>query len=186
MEVKRIEIVWRAEHAGEQLSNQFGPDWTEILRELHAKRQCDCCAPQAYAPNGARAWVDAATGEVVRGRGWEDVVRNDLIAAAARFHSLAAVAAANGGFWVSFAGGTANVVAGEIARATGASFEEAHHALAITGGENWYAEMAYAQPWPLGAWHDDVPGRWDARTIARAACRSARASGSPATKARNV
>ena len=94
--------------------------------------------------------------------------------AAARFHALAATAARNGGFWVSAAGGTANVVAGEIARATGASYEDAHRALDVTAGEGWYYALACAQPWPMGAWHDDVPGRWDARTIARAACRPVR------------
>ena len=95
--------------------------------------------------------------------------------AAARFHALAATAAANGGFWVSAGGGTANVVAGEIARATGVSFEEAHRALDATAETaDWYANMAYAQPWAVDAWHDDVPGRWDARTIARAACRPVR------------
>ena len=97
------------------------------------------------------------------------------IAIAARFHSLAAWAAANGGFWVSVGGGTANIIAGEISRATGVSFEDAHHALDQTGGEDWYAEMAYAQPWRWDAWHDETPGRWDARTIVRAACRHAMA-----------
>lgn len=101
-------------------------------------------------------------------------MNTSTLIAAARFHALAATAAANGGFWVSAAGGTANVVAGEIARATGVTFEDAHHALDVTGGEGWYAEMAYAQPWAIDAWHDDVPGRWDARTIARAACRPVR------------
>ena len=100
---------------------------------------------------------------------------NALIAAA-RFHALARTAAANGGFWVSAGGGTANVVAGEIALATGASFAEARHALDVTGGEDWYSSLAYAQPWAIDAWHDDVPGRWDARTIARAACRPVRAA----------
>jgi hypothetical protein len=92
---------------------------------------------------------------------------------AARFHALAGTAAANGGFWISAAGGTANVVAGEIARATGASFDEAHHALDVTGGEDWYSDLAHAQPWAIDAWHDETPGRWDAITIAKAACRAA-------------
>lgn len=105
-------------------------------------------------------------------------MNTSALIAAARFHSLAACAAAHGGFWVSAAGGTANVVAGEIARATGTTFEDAHLALEVTGrevwGEDWYSALAYAQPWAIDAWHDDVPGRWDARTIARAACRPAR------------
>lgn len=90
---------------------------------------------------------------------------------AAKFHSLAAIASANGGLWVSAAGGTANVVAGEISRATGVSFEEAHQLLDITGGENWYEELAYQQPWPIN--HIPEEPRWDARVIARAACRFA-------------
>lgn len=101
-------------------------------------------------------------------------MNTNALIAAARFHALAATAAANGGFWVSASGGTANVVAGEIARATGASFDEARHALDVTGEENWYFNLACAQPWALDAWHDDTPGRWDARTIARAASRPVR------------
>ncbi len=106
-------------------------------------------------------------------------MNTNALVAAARFHALAATAAANGGFWVSAAGGTANVVAGEIARATGASFEEARHALDITGGEGWYCALADAQPFGCGVIpFDDERGewycRWDARTIARAACRPVR------------
>jgi hypothetical protein len=95
--------------------------------------------------------------------------------AAAHFFSLAETAAANGGFWVSAAGGTANVVAGVISRATGVSYKDAHHALDVMGrevfGDCWYQQLADIQPFRWDDWHDDVPGRWDARTIARAACR---------------
>jgi len=63
-------IIWRDEHAGEQYSREFGPEWTEVLRNLHAARQCDCCAPTAFAANGAKAWFDDETGAVVRGAGW--------------------------------------------------------------------------------------------------------------------
>ena len=102
-------------------------------------------------------------------------MNTNALIAAARFHALAAVAAANGGFWVSAGGGTANVVAGEIARATGATYAQAHRALDITAqDEDWYSSLAQAQPWPTDTWHDDVPGRWDATTIARAACRPVR------------
>jgi len=89
---------------------------------------------------------------------------------AKKFHSLAATAARNGGFWVSAGGGTANVVAGEISRATGVTFEDAHIALDVTGGPDWYADMAQAQPWPMGIPPEFI--RWDARLIARAAIRS--------------
>ena len=103
-------------------------------------------------------------------------MKEKTLIAAARFHALAQCAARNGGFWVSASGGTANVVAGEISRSTGSSYEEAHQALDATGplawGEElWYAEMAYAQPWAFDAYHEETPGRWDARTIAKAACR---------------
>lgn len=101
-------------------------------------------------------------------------MNTNALIAAARFHALAACAAAHGGFWVSAAGGTANVVAGEIARATGASYIEAHRALDLTGSDDWYSDLAHAQPWSIDTWHDDVPWRWDARTIARAACRPVR------------
>ena len=102
-------------------------------------------------------------------------MNTNALIAAARFHALAATAAANGGFWVSAGGGTANVVAGEISRATGASFDEAHHALNITAGsEDWYSDLAYAQPWAIDAWHDDTPGRFCASIIAKAACRPVR------------
>ena len=98
---------------------------------------------------------------------------------AARFHSLAACAARNGGFWVSAGGGTANVVAGELARATGATFEDAHRALDILGREvwgteEWYQAMAEYNGWPAPWASDPDEMRWDARTIARAACRSVR------------
>ena len=111
-------------------------------------------------------------------------MNTNALIAAARFHALARTAAANGGFWVSAGGGTANVVAGEIARATGASFEEAHRALSVTGREawgdgDWYCRMAAAQPFGYGAvpfdhQRDEWYCRWDARTIARAACRPVR------------
>lgn len=100
-------------------------------------------------------------------------------AAARKFFRLAEAAAQHGGFWVSAAGGTANVVAGTIARRFGISFEEALRLLDETGrewgGDGWYATLAYIQPFPWDAgWGDDVPpGRFDARTIARAACRAA-------------
>ena len=68
--MSNVLIMWRADHAGEQISHEFGADWADTLRELHAERPCDCCTPTAFAPNGARAWVDE-TGEVVRGAGWE-------------------------------------------------------------------------------------------------------------------
>jgi hypothetical protein len=99
----------------------------------------------------------------------------DLIAAA-KAHALVAAAARNGGLWISAAGGTANIVAGEIARATGVSFDDALWALDATGKvywgrDDWYAGWADAQPW---RWEDldaASAARFSARTVARAACR---------------
>ena len=90
--------------------------------------------------------------------------------AANKFHQLAKTASRSGGMWISAAGGTANVIAGVIARAVGVSFEEAYHALDASGGANWYADLAYQQPWAV----DYLPEhpRWDADLIARAACRA--------------
>ena len=68
--MKRIVIVWRDEHAGPQVDNLFGPEWADVLRELHAARECDCCAPMAFAPNGAKAWI-AEDGQLVLGNDWE-------------------------------------------------------------------------------------------------------------------
>lgn len=101
--------------------------------------------------------------------------------AAQRFFVLAQTAASHGGFWVSAAGGTANVVAGEISRAIGVSFTAAHRALDAVGGSDWYQELAEMQPWPIMEIpydHDTDQWlcRWDARTIARAAVRPLRQS----------
>ena len=91
-----------------------------------------------------------------------------------KFFSLAEVAAKNGGFWVSASGGTANVVAGEIARHTGETFEAAWTALDIVGRElypdGWYDQLFFSQPfgWDMDAAEN---ARWDAALIARAACR---------------
>ena len=64
-----ILIVWRDEHAGEQFRAEFGAEWVDVLREIHAERQCDCCAPTAFAPNGAKAWINDE-GQLVLGNNW--------------------------------------------------------------------------------------------------------------------
>jgi hypothetical protein len=94
--------------------------------------------------------------------------------AASKFFCLAATAAKHGGFWVSAAGGTANVVAGEISRATGVSYEEAHRILDAIGkeqvSEDWYQHLADINPaWDIN--EEESFLRWAVRTIARAACR---------------
>ena len=95
---------------------------------------------------------------------------------AEKFHRLAVVAAKNGGFWVSAGGGTARVVAGVIARATGVSFEEAMTALDEAAPKvwgrpgGWYIAMAESQPWPVAYVPEPEEARWDARQLARYAC----------------
>ena len=64
-------IIWRDEHAGEQFDAEFGANWASVLRELHATRQCDCCAPTAFSPLGAKAWI-GEDGQLVLGKNWED------------------------------------------------------------------------------------------------------------------
>lgn len=96
--------------------------------------------------------------------------------AASQFFCLAKTAAAHGGFWVSCGGGTANVVAGEISRICNVSYEEAHRVLNSVGEQlsntdNWYQHLADIQP--SVDIFDDNGFRWDARTVARAACRAA-------------
>ena len=101
--------------------------------------------------------------------------------AARRFFRLAEIAAKHGGFWVSAAGGTANVVAGVIAGRCGIPFEDARRILDEAGrdwaGDGWYTALADLQPFRWDGWDAwdtwdawDVPGRWDVRTIAKAAC----------------
>lgn len=74
------------------------------------------------------------------------------------------VATENGGVWVSAGGGTANVLAGEIAQATGVSYEQAHHLLNKYGGEDWYFLFHVVN-------RGCENPRFDARTIAKAAAR---------------
>lgn len=102
--------------------------------------------------------------------------------AAANFFSLVEAAARHGGLWVSAGGGTARAAAGEIARRTGVSFDDALHALDVVGrdlvpGGGWYSWMAYVQPHhPFRLPIDDegnLDVRWDVVTIAAAASRSA-------------
>lgn len=103
--------------------------------------------------------------------------------AARRFFRLAEIAARHGGFWVSSAGGTANVVAGVIASRYGIPFEDARRILDEAGrewaGDGWYTTLADIQPCRWDGWDvydswdvwNDMPGRWDVRVIAKAACR---------------
>ncbi len=116
---------------------------------------------------------------IPRCTGKENDMEYDLtLAAAAKFFRLAKVAAHRGGFYVSAGGGTANVVAGEIARCTNSTYGHAHAALDAAGrnalGDDWYCQLAAAQPWPQFDMEAAATARWDARTIARAACRKTR------------
>lgn len=46
-----------------------------------------------------------------------------------------------GPLWVSAGGGTANVLAGELAHFMGCSFEDALDALREVGGSHWYSDL---------------------------------------------
>ena len=100
---------------------------------------------------------------------------------ATKFFELSYVAAQNGGFWVSSAGSTANVVAGEISRAVDLPFEECSKILEIVGVAefhyscdlNWYNDFYH-----LGS----SDPRWDVRTIVRAAARAHLAPYQPAKR----
>ena len=108
---------------------------------------------------------------------------NKAARAARRFFRLAETAAKHGGFWVSAAGGTANVVAGVIASRCGISFEDARQILEDAGrewaGDDWYTILLNIQPFRWDGWDpwdswdvwNEMPGRWDVRTVAKAACR---------------
>lgn len=92
------------------------------------------------------------------------------------FEHYAKTATRNGGFWVSPAGGTTNVVAGEIARATGYSFEEVVEYVDYFFGGNAsqaFICMAGNGHAPDAEWEP----RFDARIIIRAAIRAARGEG---------
>jgi len=91
--------------------------------------------------------------------------------AARKIHRFLEVASKNGGLWVSAAGGTANVLAGELAKKLNCAYLDAHRYLNITGGQEWYRELAYAQPWRWDDMDAAVEARFDARTIAKAALR---------------
>ena len=81
------------------------------------------------------------------------------------------------------AGGTANVVAGVIASRCGISFEDARRILDQAGrewaGDDWYTILLNIQPFRWDGWDpwdswdvwNEMPGRWDVRTVAKAACR---------------
>lgn len=100
----------------------------------------------------------------------EGVVLTDaLITIITHFFSLCSAAMENGGFWVSTGGGTANVAAGIISRYLDIQYADAHEALNIIGGDDWYVDLYWGQP------HYDEPEyyRWDIDIIARAACRHA-------------
>ena len=110
--------------------------------------------------------------------------------AASHFFRLAEVAAKHGGFWVSPEGGTRNVVAGVIAGRCGVPVEDTRRILDEAGrewaGDGWYTTLALLQPFPPDSWRwnifdpweewENMPGRWDVRTVAKAACLAAGAT----------
>lgn len=99
-----------------------------------------------------------------------------LAAAITQFWALAKKAAEDGGFWVSAAGGTANVIAGTLSRRLGVEYNLAHAALDQLLGDGWYEKMAWWQPWPIETIPHDDEGWWckhDAGDLAEAAINAA-------------
>lgn len=68
--------------------------------------------------------------------------------------------------WVSAAGGTANVLAGELSRFAGVSFQESSDLLDQVGGPNWYPDLhSHHGGW---LWVDDFSGYPDPRVVRKA------------------
>ena len=96
------------------------------------------------------------------------------ISIAKEFHRISRIIPKYGCFWVSAAGGTANVVAGEIAIAAQISYDEAHlcldRAAELMGIDDWYGDLYY--------YHNNgdfsASYRYDAKEIVRLATRSVR------------
>ena len=92
---------------------------------------------------------------------------------------LAKKASEDGGFWVSAAGGTANVIAGTFSRRLGVEYKRVHSALDQILGEDWYDKMAWWQPWPIDSIPYDQEDGWqckhDAGDLAEAAINAAHA-----------
>ena len=104
-----------------------------------------------------------------------DLTRVDLgIEIAKKFHRLSRIVPKYGRFWVSAAGGTANVVAGEIAKAAPISYDEAHwcldRAAELMGIDDWYGDLYYYH----GNGDFDASYRYDARDVVKWAIRSCR------------
>ena len=100
-----------------------------------------------------------------------------LAAAINQFWALAKKASEDGGFWVSAAGGTANVIAGTFSRRLDVEYERVHSALDQILGEDWYETMAWWQPWPIDSIPYDQEDGWrckhDAAALAEAAINAA-------------
>jgi hypothetical protein len=95
----------------------------------------------------------------------ERIKEHHAICVVKKIMALMWAATDHGGVWVSVGGGTANVLAGAVAQASGVSYEQAHHLLNVWGEREWYvtfhnANRGYENP------------RFDARTIAKAAVKA--------------
>ena len=98
-------------------------------------------------------------------------LEDQLITTTIEFFKFADSAAKNGGFWCSAGGGTANVIAGTIARELGVRYEQAQRALDLVGGTGWYVNTCWDQPGTPFDGSDCNDFRFDAETVAKAACR---------------
>lgn len=93
------------------------------------------------------------------------IAEHHAICMVKKIMALMWVASYHGGVWISAGGGTANVIAGEIAAASGVTYERAHALLDIWGEHKWYHLFNVANR----GWESP---RFDARTIAKAAARN--------------
>ena len=109
-------------------------------------------------------------------------MNTSALIAAARFHSLAACAAAYGGFWCPPLAEPPmwSRAKSPVPRASRLRKRTTpRHYRARTWGDDWYGAIAAAQPFgygviPFDDEREEWYCRWDARTIARAACRPVR------------
>jgi hypothetical protein len=101
----------------------------------------------------------------------EDVVvkhfNKSTIENAKKLFSTIDVAINHGSFWVSYGGGTLNVMASILAKNTGESYEKMKAAIELIGpiwwhSDNWYAELQHkAKAAKSGKYY-----AWDAKSVA--------------------
>ena len=90
------------------------------------------------------------------------------VLAAIEFFKITDVATANGGFFVSAGGGTANVAAGIISKKCNIEYDVAHEILDWCGGQDWYGDLFWANGGPSAIEHAE-DFRWCIASIAKLA-----------------